>query len=371
MPFYSRSHYSYYCFLGLFTLNLALQACDSSIFDEKTVTERVCEPGLQSGCPQGKHCSVDALGVPICLTIPNDPLQVHRLCTSSQECEPGSGCIQFLGEARCAKLCSLEIPQEEANQRCQTEVGVGSECILSLLNREEIGVCSVPCHLGSNTDTAPSANLDMSRENEINNQCSMDESCSINLGLPYATCRTVGAQTQDGLCGINMNCQRGLSCVADGGLARCKTVHLSSQQCDPSEIEKMIQYARDPISGHAYYTCWSDIALKAVNLLGVHYRLILNRNRGQEVKEICTQLTEIAADQLFYLSDLDFESPHHLDLFDELKLLLEQTNHQVSGIWLPVIDEHCLRLDLTSGTLEPTPCDLELPVLCAYQPQEL
>ena len=353
-----------------YLLTFANQACDTSILYEKTATERACEPGLQSGCSQGEHCSLNAQGTPICLSLPSSPLQINERCESSDECISGSGCIQLLGETRCSLFCSLERLQEESDEYCQDRLGNGSQCMLSILGREEIGICSVPCNVEQTyLPNAQDQFVDIT-EDLTAQSCLGNESCSVPIGLPYATCQISGELVPEDLCGINRTCRQGLSCVRNGGLARCKEVYLSSR-CEPQEIETTIQYARDPITGNAYHTCWSDIALQAVDLSGIHYRLMLKNQRGQEVNDICTNLTSVSSEEIYHFQDFSLINMHHQDLFIEISELLDQLGNQGSGVWLSAEGQTCYRLDLTSATLEPTLCELELPVLCAYLPQTL
>ena len=81
-----------------------------------------------------------------------------------------------------------------------------------------------------------------------------------------------------------------LSCVNEGLVSRCKRLWLSDRLCDRGTIRHVLQGARDPITGKAYISCWSDISLQTTQLLGAHYRLVLAPQSGNDIYSRCQAL---------------------------------------------------------------------------------
>jgi hypothetical protein len=323
-------------------------------------TERVCEPGRQIGCAQGKRCTVDRGGVPICLEEFESTLEIGAVCHSSEECEAGAGCVLQFGQSRCVYFCSVEEQQRIGDDRCTQRLGVGSECLLSIGDREEIGVCAQPCPIDI--------------DNELDQVCIGDDRCAVPIGGTFAMCIMSGNTAEGDYCSHQDDCENNLSCVSDGTVSICKTLILSDKRCVSGEVQRFLPWARDPLTGAAYVSCWSDIALQSTQLNGIHYRLDLALASGHLLSDRCQRL----------VGDIQEQTHAHLedrtslvidDLLQEISTFLAESERNVSGVWMKggqgEDSAQCYRFDLISKSIEPTPCDLELPSLCAYLPQSI
>ena len=325
-----------------------VSACQSN------ANQRVCEPSTQEGCLSNQHCSINEKGTPLCIERPTSPKLSGERCVSSQECEAESGCVNYQGQGRCMSFCSSE-DQELGREQCQNRFGQTSQCELSILNRDEIGLCSRPCPLP--TDLSSNA------------ACFSGDHCAVPLGADYARCTMSGQIQAKQNCDLDQSCAKPLSCVPNGDVARCQMLSSANQNCEVGEIARLLQGARDSFTGKAYQSCWSDIALQNISLSGQYYRLDLNLNPKSQSIELCQSLSDAElAEELSFLNEQ--EALLKTDLLVEIKSILAEAQLNVSGFWLPLPEQNtssCQRLDLTSESLEPTPCDLVLPILCAYQ----
>lgn len=334
--------------------------------------ERVCEPGLQTGCASDQMCTVDKEGRPLCLPISIDPIPLGAPCQRSDDCQEGAGCLMYLGRPQCRAFCSIESNQTAGNLTCIERLGVGSECSLALFEREEIGVCTAPC------DLRPyEVNIDLDSER----MCPEGLSCSLPLGEPQASCVIPGEQRRGERCSLEEKCDDGLSCILEGGFARCERVSVGVQDCGNGEVNRALRWARDPFTGDSYTACLSYLRLDAGPLEGFDYYLDLTLNSGEELLNRCIQMSggreRIAEGSMLTAVPQELD-----DILVELSLMFSEAQLSESGVWvvpdgaLGSLDGRgepiqCERLDLTSRTIEPTPCDLPLPSLCALEPQSL
>lgn len=332
---------------------LVISLCVLSACQNKS-SQRICEPSTQDGCLPSQHCSVDEQGTPLCLDRPNQYKLSGDYCSSSRECEPETGCINHQGYTRCMSFCSSE-NIELGHTQCQDRFGLASQCELTLLSRSEIGLCSQPCSLN-----------DLS---EMGTKCFTEDHCAVPLGEKYAQCIMSGQIEAKQHCNLDQNCVEPLSCVRNGSTARCQVLSSSSQDCDIGEVTRLLSGARDPFNGKAYSSCWRDVTLQSISLNGQHYRLSFELIPEPQSLELCSSLSNsVLAESLSFFDDQNV----HLktDLLSEIKSLLVEAQLNVSGFWIPLSNSDfasCQRLDLTSEGLEPTPCDLALPTLCAYE----
>lgn len=339
----------------IFALALSLSlGCQSSGI------ERICEPVTQTGCSLDQHCSVDRSGSPICIDFPSDPLKVNAPCDTSEKCPVGTGCVSLYGHARCATFCDVNDGQE-GDLLCSASLGMGSECIYSLSQRDEIGVCITPCN--------PQAD----QQSEI---CFAGQSCQLILGDSYTTCGSLGSLERGMSCDISEACGPHLSCVFDRYTSRCEELFIGVQTCSIGEVNRVIRWARDPLSGSAYTTCQNRIDLVTRHLNGIFYQLDLTLNTGVQLRDRCL-VNGPRGSSVYDNKALMEDERLRRDLVLEISALLTESSHNVPGVWLlsntqgESSSESCQRIDLTSGALEPTPCDLNLPSLCSYPPPAL
>lgn len=320
---------------------------------QNSSTQRVCEPSTQTGCSTKQHCSVNEQGTPLCLDIPIQPKFSGQQCESSQECEVASGCILDLGQTRCVSFCSTE-DQTLGHEQCQSRFGPASQCTRSVLDREEIGVCTQPCILGEHLDEP---------------ECFSGDHCAVPLGFSYARCMESGVGELNQSCSVDQNCAYGLTCVPDGSIARCQELTLATQTCAVGQVARLLSWAQDPLTGRAYQSCWADVALQSISILGHYYRLDLNLHPANQSTENCRSLSHYSRTHPVELLE-EQQSILRNDLLQEIKVLLAEAQINISGFWLDLNESNrtsCQRFDLTSEALEPTPCDLNLPTLCVYQ----
>lgn len=326
-------------------------------------SERVCEPSTQEGCPEGFHCTLNALGNADCYPIPEEPILIGERCRQSEECEQGASCIMNHTEARCHLFCSTE-NQKLGRQQCQQRLGDISECKLMVNKREDLGLCTMPCDL------------------EASESCDLMSHCAVPLGESYARCIISGESILNQGCEHTSQCQAGLSCVQDRSVSRCQTLVSRPYQCPPGEVIRYLPWARDPSTGGAYRSCWPDVALQTNQVNGQHYRLRFGLIQQDEAQAQCASLhvnAPVALKDPILIEALEPSSQEQL--INEIKGLLNEAQVGLSSVWFAYVNqieqvqmspnESCQRYDLISKKLEPTPCELELPILCIYHGERL
>ena len=80
---------------------------------------RVCEPVRQTGCPNGRTCTVEDDGVPLCVA--PGPGAEGDVCADAADCGDGLGCVRVAGVARCLRFC-LPVVDTDFLQPEDTEV---------------------------------------------------------------------------------------------------------------------------------------------------------------------------------------------------------------------------------------------------------
>ena len=334
--------------------------------------ERVCELVSQTGCDLDERCTLDRDGSPVCLPFSTEPLSVNAPCERSEQCPVGTGCVSQSGHAQCMLFCEVA-DTGEGNRLCQQSLGDQSECALSLSPRDEVGVCTAPC------DPRPQSqrSIEMRPLGDGTAQdCSEGESCHLAIGAEFATCAPPGQLMEGSRCDVSASCHAGLSCILDRFGARCSALYVGAQDCPEGQVNRIVRWSRDPMTGAAYTVCRRLVDLKTRPLNGVYYQLDMTLSSGEELQQRCLSYGS-AASTVSQGREMVEDELLRRDLVDELSKTLMDAQLNVSGAWVLSETEprsasgSCQRLDLTSGSLEPTPCDLTLPSLCAFTPSTL
>ena len=363
----------------------------SAVGCDRISTQRECEPGQLQGCNADQHCTLDDQLIPFCAPLSPDPLPLNAPCIQSQECGLNAGCVSVDGRARCMAFCSTERSLIDSQRECVERAGQGAACLYEVPDRPEIGLCTTPCRLDGATETS------------MNSECFEALSCALTYDLPFATCVTPGSAQLGEQCGVHNHCAAQLSCVLNGTISRCQQVWTSTpdavaMRCDDDQVALAVREARDPISGQAYYACWSDIALYPdahsadqgsvedaaqdgmIRPQASLYRVDLQQSTLRDGIERCTRLSDpLSAAQLAEL--VGDESSLIAQLIADLRAQLTPEQLSPAGIWVAPLNydleaqtgdslNGCQRLDLNTQRLEPTPCELRLPTLCelSYAP---
>ena len=334
--------------------------------------ERVCELVSQTGCDLDERCTLDRDGSPICLPFSTEPLSVNAPCERSEQCPVGTGCVSQYGHTQCVLFCDAA-NIGEGDSLCQQTLGDQSKCALSLSQRDEVGVCTAPC------DPRPQSQ----RSSEMRplgdgtaQDCFEGESCHLAIGAEFATCAPPGRLMEGSRCDVSAICLAGLSCIPDRFGARCSVLYVGTQDCPEGQVNRIVRWSRDPMTGAAYTVCRRLVDLKTRPLNGVYYQLDMTLSTGEELEQRCLSFGS-ATSAVSQGIDLVEDELLRRDLVDELSTTLMEAQLNVSGAWVLSEAEprtssgSCQRIDLTSGSLEPTPCDLTLPSLCAFVPSSL
>lgn len=345
----SNSFKSLNCWRVTYLIGLISLSCD------QTTPSRVCEPGEQRGCRSDQHCTLDARGTPQCASIPTSPLSSHEACEQSNQCAMGSACVSLFGATRCSPMCAADLSQVEADLQCEAQIE-HSRCLARLPDRPEIGFCISPCTL--------------SDEASRDRQCGASNSCALSASIPFSVCQASGEVNQNEVCGANQICESGLSCIQNGMISRCKelwvgSTSLEDQNCSEGEISFLSPWARDPLSGGAYLSCWSDIPVMYDALYARQLRLDLKLSSKDEATQACMML--LKESENIRIAHLDNSLLTLSELQRELSSILERARINTPGVWVTteeLLSETCVRFDHFSGRLEPTDCSVLLPSLC-------
>ena len=170
-------------------------------------------------------------------------------------------------------------------------------------------------------------------------------------------------------CSLDQRCTYGLTCVPNGSTARCQELSLANQTCAIGQVARLLPWAQDPLTGKAYQSCWTDVALQSISTLGHSYRLDLNLHPANQSTEGCGSLSHYDLTHPLELLE-EQQISIKQDLLQEVRILLTEARISTPGFWLDLGESNsatCQRFDLTSEALEPTPCELNLPTLCVYK----
>jgi len=98
----------------------------------------ICDP-LASDCPDGLGCYAILDGAAdLCLPVTGEG-QPGEPCQKSNDCAPGSGCVELGDQLACATYCDHDENPGQADPRC-----AGGEVCTPLQPGERIGACAAP-----------------------------------------------------------------------------------------------------------------------------------------------------------------------------------------------------------------------------------
>ncbi|MHC4836680.1 MAG: hypothetical protein ACYTF3_00620 [Planctomycetota bacterium] len=142
---------------------------------ESASRARLCEPGDPDACGADEACTVDEDGVPVCL--PPGTLADGEACEGAGDCAAGSGCVRFLGVARCVRFCRADATADwmrcDAAEGCDGS-GLCGRCSAALPDRPDLRVCVYPCREG---------------RDDPRSQCPEGSTCEVDEALERPVCQ--------------------------------------------------------------------------------------------------------------------------------------------------------------------------------------
>lgn len=154
----------------------------------------------QCGCPNGKACSINAMGSRVCVA--EGPAMWNNACGAGNQCQAGTVCLSTPGApGTCYKFCASDADCQAPGGLCV--IGVNDANMMQIPN---LTLCSANCDPIANTGCSQVPGL----------KCTIGQEQAGQM-RDFSECIAAGAGTQGASCAKEQDCAAGYACLTTNG----------------------------------------------------------------------------------------------------------------------------------------------------------